>query len=187
MNGVYNGLVWYKTVDFRTGAVLGRGQSELASFYAELVAAGGDLTLGTAYYQSWTKVLQRYPVLPERIDYTTLTATAAGNAFRPEYANSSFDLYWQTGNASYAQTAYQYFAGMRDNTRTPEGYTIITDVTTKPMQQGDLFPAYGFAENFKYLYLIFARTPRFDTQSFYLSTEGKILRGLRPDGTLTSG
>jgi len=181
----YNGLAWYKTVDFRTGAVLARGQSELASFYAELVAAGGDLTLGTAYYQSWTQVLQRYPVLPEGIDYTTLTATGKKNAFRPEYANSSFDLYWQTGDASYAQTAYQYFVGMRDNARTPEGYTTITDVTTKPMQQGDLFPAYGFAENFKYLYLIFARTPRFDTQNFYLSTEGKILRGLQPDGTLS--
>lgn len=176
----YNGLVWYKTVNFQTGAVLNRNQSELASFYAELVAASGNLNLGAAYYQSWTKVLQSYPVLPESIDYTTLKPIAAGNAFRPEYVNSSFDLYWQTGNNFYAQTAYQYFVGMRDNARLPEGYTILTDVTTKPMQQGDLFPAYGFAENFKYLYLIFARTPRFNTQSFYLSTEGKILCGLRP-------
>jgi len=181
----YNGLTWYKTVDSRTGALISRKQSELASFYAELVAAGGDLSLGTAYYQSWTKVLQRYPVLPEAIDYTTLTPTNAGNAFRPEYANSSFDLYWQTGDATYAQTAYQYFTGMKNNARTPEGYTVIADVTTKPMKQGDLFPAYGFAENFKYLYLIFARTPRFDTQNFYLSTEGKILRGLKPDPALT--
>ena len=44
----YNGLVWYKTVDFRTGALVARSQSELASFYAELVAAGGALTLGAA-------------------------------------------------------------------------------------------------------------------------------------------
>lgn len=181
-----NGLVWYKTVDHQTGAVLGRGQSELASFYAELVAAGGDLNLGIAYYRSWTKVLERYPVLPEGIDTTTLTATGVRNQFRPEYANASFDLYWQTGNELYAQTAHRYFIGMRDNARTPEGYTIIDDVTTKPMRQGDLFPAYGFAENFKYLYLIFARTPRFDTQNFYLSTEGKILRGLRP-GVAHSG
>ena len=176
----YNGLTWYKTVDFRTGAVLNRHQSELASFYAELVAAGGDLTLGDAYYQSWTKVLQLYPVLPGEIDYTTMKATGVGNAFYPEYANSSFDLYWQTGNDFYANTAYQYFTGLKNNARTPEGYTIITDVTTTPMKQGDELPAYGFAENFKYLYLIFARTARFDTQNFYLSTEGKILRGLKP-------
>ncbi len=180
----YNGFAWYKEVDFKTGAVLGRRQSELASFYAELVAVGGDLALGAAYYQSWTQVLQRYPVLPGSVDYTTLKAAGVSNEFRPEYANASFDLYWKTGNDLYAQTAYQYFVGMRDNARTPEGYTVIDDVTTKPMKQGDMFPAYGFAENFKYLYLIFARTPRFDTQNFYLSTEGKILRGLRSDGTL---
>ncbi len=181
----YNGNVWYKEVDFRTGALLGRGQSELASFYAELVAAGGDLNLGAAYYRSWTQVLNQYPVLPEGIDYTTLTATSKSNQFRPEYVNASFNLYWQTGNPFYAQTAYQYFVGMRDNARTPDGYTILDDVTTTPMKQGDLFPAYGFAENFKYLYLIFARTPRFESGDFYLSTEGKILRGLRPDGTFS--
>ncbi len=181
----YNGFPWYKTVDFQTGAVLGRGQSELASFYAGLVAAGGNLKLGADYYKSWTQVLQRYPVLPEGIDYTTLKATGVSNQFRPEYVNSSFNLYWQTGDEFYAKTAYQYFTSMRDNARTPEGYTIIDDVTTTPMKQGDLFPAYGFAENFKYLYLIFARTHRFDTHKFYLSTEGKILRGLRPDKTLS--
>ncbi len=177
----YNGLVWYKQVDFQTGALLGRGQSELAAFWAELVAAGGDLSLGASYYESWTQVLDRYPVLPEGIDYTTLNATSTSNQFRPEYVNSSFDLYWRTGNELYASTAYQYFVGLRDNARTPNGYTIINDITTTPMTQGDLFPAYGFAENFKYLYLIFARTPRFNTRNFYLSTEGKILRGLRPN------
>ncbi len=176
----YNGLTWYKQVDFRTGALLGRAQSELASFWAELVSAGGNPRLGADYYVSWTEVLARYPVLPEEIDYTTLKATAVTNEFRPEYVNSSFDLYWQTGDLFYAATAYLYYLGLKQNARTPNGYTIINDVTTRPMVQGDLFPAYGFAENFKYLYLIFARTPRFDTTNFYLSTEGKILRGLRP-------
>jgi mannosyl-oligosaccharide alpha-1,2-mannosidase len=69
---------------------------------------------------------------------------------------------------------------MRANARVPAGYTIIDDVTTSPMILGDLMPAYGFAEDFKYLYLIFARTPRFDYRNHYLSTEGKILRGRLP-------
>jgi mannosyl-oligosaccharide alpha-1,2-mannosidase len=47
------------------------------------------------------------------------------------------------------------------------------------MQLGDLMPAYGFAENFKYLYLMFANSPRFNAHNFYLSTEGKVLRGLK--------
>jgi mannosyl-oligosaccharide alpha-1,2-mannosidase len=47
------------------------------------------------------------------------------------------------------------------------------------MKLGDLFSAYSFAENFKYLYLMFADAPRFDGDRHSLSTEGKVLRGLR--------
>jgi mannosyl-oligosaccharide alpha-1,2-mannosidase len=178
---VYNGQVWYKQVDFQTGALVGRSQSELASFYGEVLAHGGDPQLGAAYYRSWTSVLDKFPVLPEEIDYTTITATSKGNQFRPEYVNASFDLYFTTGrDPYYAKTAWQWFLGMKNNARVANGYTIVNDVTTSPMQLGDLFPAYGFAEDFKYVYLIFSNTPRFDRNNFYLSTEGKILRGMLP-------
>ena len=175
----YQGNTWYKQVDFQTGALVGREQSELAAFWAEILGAAGDLPLGHSYYQSWTKVLNKYPVLPEGFNYATFTADAgSGNQFRPEYVNASFDLWFQTHDPYYATTAWQYFLGMKANARVANGYTIINDVTTSPMQLGDLFPAYGFAENFKYLYLIFANSPRFNAHNFYLSTEGKILRGL---------
>lgn len=133
-----------------------------------------------AYYRSWTKVLDRYPVLPEEIDYTTFAALSTSNQFRPEYVNGSFDLFLQTGNRFYADTALQWALGMKNNARVANGYTIIDDVTTRPMVLGDLTPAYCFAENFKYVFLIFSRTKRFDFRNEYLSTEGKILRGLRP-------
>ncbi|HVV19508.1 MAG TPA: glycoside hydrolase family 47 protein [Pseudonocardiaceae bacterium] len=174
----YNGRTWYKQVDFQTGALVGRGQSELAAFWGEILDAAGDHALGASYYRSWTAVLDRYPVLPEGIDYTTFAATSTGNQFRPEYVNGSFDLYFQTRDPYYAATAWQYFQGMKANARCANGYTILNDVTTTPMVQGDLFPAYGFAENFKYLYLIFSDTPRFNRGNFYLSTEGKVLKGL---------
>ena len=176
----FDGRIWYKQVDFLTGVLVGRRQSELAAFWPEILNASGSRALGASYYRSWTDVLNKFPVLPEGIDYTTLAATSKGNQFRPEYVNASFDLFFQTHDRFYADTAWQYFQGMRANARTANGYTIIDDVTTTPMVQGDLFPAYGFAENFKYLYLIFADTPRFDRRNFYLSTEGKVLRGLLP-------
>ncbi|MFE2427669.1 glycoside hydrolase family 47 protein [Streptomyces sp. NPDC059373] len=174
----YQGHTWYKQVHYQSGELVGRTQSELASFYAEVLAYGGDLPLGAAYYTSWTAVLDAFPVLPEEIDYTTFEPTSKGNQFRPEYANASFDLYLKTRDPYYATTAYQYFQGMKAHARTANGYTIIDDVTTSPMAQGDLFPAYGFAENFKYLYLTFGDSPRFDSGNFCLSTEGKVLRGL---------
>jgi len=175
----YNGHLWFKQVDYQTGALAGRGQSELAAFYAELLSAGGDRKLGEDYYRSWTAVMQRYPVIPEGIDYTTFAATSTGNQLRPEYVNSSFDLYFQTGKKFYRTTAYQYFQAMKTYNRVPGGYTILNDVTTRPMVQGDLTPAYWFAENMKYLYLMFADSPRFDSRHYVLSTEGKVLRGLK--------
>ena len=175
-----NGHLWYKQVDFQTGATLGRRASELASFWAEILAKSGEMGIAQAYYRSWTAELQRFTVLPEEIDYSTGAVVSASNQFRPEYVNSSFDLFMQTGDAFYAKTALQWFDGMRQNARVPAGYTIINDVTTTPMTLGDLMPAYGFAEDFKYVYLIFSRTPRFDFGNHYLSTEGKILRGLLP-------
>ncbi len=177
---IYDGNLWYRQIDFETGAVVSRQQSELAAFWAEVLGHAGQLQTGDRYYRSWTAELDRFPVLPEEIDYSTGAVLSASNQFRPEYPNASFDLFLQTGDPFYAQTALQWFNGMRENARVPAGYTIINDVTTRPMQLGDLMPAYGFAEDFKYLYLIFSRTPRFDRRNYYLSTEGKVLRGLLP-------
>jgi Glycosyl hydrolase family 47 len=175
-----SGRLWFRAVDFRTGEPAGPGeQSELASFYAGLLAKGGDLATGAAYYRSWTDALDAHPVLPETLDITDLRAVDPGNQLRPEYPNASFDLWRVTGNDYYRQTGYRWFTAMRDNQRVPGGYTIAGDVTAPGMRLGDLTPAYWFAENLKYLWLMFSATPRFDYANGILSTEGKVLRGLR--------
>jgi mannosyl-oligosaccharide alpha-1,2-mannosidase len=175
------GTLWFQQVDFRTGAALAQQrQSELAAFYAELLAQGGDLADGEAYYDSWTRVVERYGLPPEEIDYVTLDATDPGYRLRPEYANSAFDLWLLTRAEKYRTTGYAHFQQMKHNCRVAGGYTIVNDVRTTPMTLGDLTPAYWFAENMKYLYLMFADSPRFDYGRNYLSTEGKILRGLLP-------
>jgi hypothetical protein len=175
----YDGYTWFKQVDFQTGALVSRDQSELAAFYGEILAKGGDVALGQSYYRTWAHVAQQYPVLPEEIDYTTLAALSKGNQLRPEYVNGAFDLWVLLRDEYYKTTSYAYFQNMKTYNRVPNGYTIINDVTVRPMVQGDLFPAYSFAENFKYWWLIFSNTPRYDYKTGYLSTEGKILRGLR--------
>ncbi len=175
------GSLWFQQVDFRSGAALAQQrQSELAAFYAELLAQGGDRADGEAYYDSWTRVVERYGLPPEEIDYVTLDATDPGYRLRPEYANSAFDLWLLTRAEKYRTTGYAHFRQMKRNCRVAGGYTIVTDVRTAPMTLGDLTPAYWFAENMKYLYLMFADSPRFDYGRNYLSTEGKILRGLLP-------
>jgi hypothetical protein len=178
----YNGRTWFKQVNFETGQLISRDESELAAFYGEVLARGGDVALGESYYRSWADAAAKYPVLPEEIDYTSLAPVSVSNQLRPEYLNGAFDLWVQLRKDIYKTTSYAYFQNMKTYNRVPNGYTIINDVTTRPMRQGDLFPAYSFAENFKYLYLIFSGTPRYDYRTGYLSTEGKILRGLRRAG-----
>ncbi|MGW1200523.1 glycoside hydrolase family 47 protein [Streptomyces sp. NPDC002536] len=169
-------LLWFKNVDFRTGNLLSRRQSSLA---VAILPVGGDNTLAADYFRSWTAVLDKYAVIPELIDYAHLDVVDPHNQLRPEYANCAFELYWQTGDPFYRTAAWRYFKNLRTHHRVPGGYTVVTDVTRKPMPKGDHCPAYVFAENFKWLYLTFADAPRFDYTRGYLSTEGKILRGLR--------
>lgn len=174
------GNLWFKTIDYTTGAPTGDAScTELAAFYAELVAKGGDRAIGEAFYDSWTVVLDRYGLIPEVIFYPDLSIIEPRHWLRPEYANAAFDLWFLTHDEKYRRTAYQYFEALRANCRTRGGYTVLTDVRTRPMTQGDYFPAYAFSENFKYLYLMFADSARFDGRRYYLNTEGKILRGLR--------
>jgi mannosyl-oligosaccharide alpha-1,2-mannosidase len=173
------GNLWLRTVDYRTGkATMETTSSSLAAFYAELLAKSGYRQTGEAFYDSWTSLLDRYQVLPEVIDYATGSIVDPRYWMRPEYVNSSFDLWFLTRDQKYRNTAYRYFDAVRRNCRTTYGYTVITDVRARPMTQGDYFPAYAFSENFKYLYLMFADSPRFDGSNYCLNTEGKVLRGL---------
>lgn len=175
-----DGRLWFKTVDYTTGLPTGTASiSELSAFYAELVAKGGYRQVGEAFYDSWTAVLDRYQLIPEVIFYPDLSVIEPRYWMRPEYANAAFDLWFLTRDDKYRRTAYQYFSALRLNCRAPEGYTVLTDVRTRPMTKGDYFPAYSFSENFKYLYLMFADSPRFDSVNYYLNTEGKVMRGLR--------
>jgi mannosyl-oligosaccharide alpha-1,2-mannosidase len=159
-----DGRLWFKTVDFRTGLPTGDASvTELASFYAELVAKGGYRAVGEAFYDSWTSVLGRYELIPEVIFYPDLSIVDPRYWLRPEYPNAAFDLWFLTHDEKYRRTAYRYFRALREHCRVSDGYTVLTDVRTRPM----------------HLYLTFADSPRFDPARYYLNTEGKIMRGLR--------
>lgn len=172
-----NGRLWFAQVDAFTGAVTGRGQSELGSFYAGLLAEGGDLARGRAYHDSWNAVQDRHGVLPEGIDYTTLAATSRGNQLRPEFADAAFALWLKTRDELYRTRAYTHYQQMKRTSKTTFGYTILNDVTTG--SKGDFCPGYWWSEQLKYYWLIFSDSRRFDYANNYLSTEGNIFKGAR--------
>ncbi|MFF1701532.1 glycoside hydrolase family 47 protein [Streptomyces sp. NPDC058252] len=174
----YDGRLWFKSVNMNTGAVVGRRQSELTSFYAGLLAQGGNPSQGESYHSSWAAAVTQFRLPPEGIDCTTLTATSTEYQLRPEYADSALFLWLLTGKEVYRDRAKWLWNAQKTHCKVANGYTVVSDMTTTPTTKGDLTPGYWYSENMKYFYLLWAGAPRFDYTTNYLTTEGNVLRGL---------
>jgi mannosyl-oligosaccharide alpha-1,2-mannosidase len=172
-------FLWYAQVDFETGRVLDHHQSELAAFYAGLLAQGGQFRIGEWYLESWADVQTRYGVLPEGYDWSLAKPDRVTNELRPEFADSCLNLFLLRPEDRWREFARIHYENMKAASRAQYGYTIIDDITTKPMKQGDLCPGYWWSEQMKYYWLLFSDTDRFDYKTNYLSTEGNILLGLK--------
>jgi mannosyl-oligosaccharide alpha-1,2-mannosidase len=174
-----DGRLWFARVDFETGAVLNHHQTELDAFYGGLLGQGGAMKEGVANTLSWAAVQDRFGVIPEGFDYETFAATTPSNALRPELADAAFNLWLLDRDPRWRQICRRHFEAMKRTSRTAWGYSGIADVTKTPMTLDDSCPGYWWAEQMKYYWLIFSDTPRFDYRDNYLSTEGKVLKGLR--------
>ena len=173
------GRLWFPQVDFETGAVLDHHQSELAAFYAGLLAQGGDVSRGNDYLNAWADVQAKYGVLPEGYDYAKAAPDRVSNELRPEFVDSCLNLFLLEPNDRYRELARLHYEMMKTTSRAAYGFTIIDDITTSPMKQGDLCPGYWWSEQMKYYWLLFSDTDRFDYKNNYLSTEGNVFVGLK--------
>jgi mannosyl-oligosaccharide alpha-1,2-mannosidase len=175
----YDGRLWFPMVDYETGAVLNTSQSELAAYYAGLLAQVGFKTEGDDYLASFTEMQATYGVIPESIDVATRQARRKATGLRPEYADACLNLWLLDRDDRYRQLTAIHYREMKATSRAAYGYTALKDITTKPMTQGDNCPGYWWSEQMKYYYLIFSDTPRIDYAKLQLSTEANVLRGFR--------
>jgi mannosyl-oligosaccharide alpha-1,2-mannosidase len=174
-----DGRLWFPQVDFETGEILDHHQSELAAFYAGLLAQGGDTARAKAYLASWTDVQSRFTILPEGFDYAQFAPDRVTNQLRPEFADSCINLFLLEPDDRWRELGRIHYENMKKTSRARFGYTIIDDITANPMKQGDSCPGYWWSEQMKYYWLLFSDTDRFDYKTNYLSTEGDILVGFR--------
>lgn len=174
-----DGRLWFRQVDFETGEEIDRHQSELAAFYAGLLAQGGDMADGRAYLDAWAEVQARYGVLPEGYDFGKGQPDRATNDLRPELADSALTMWLIKRDPALREIGAVHYEQMRASSRAPYGFTVLTDVTSTPKAQGDACPGYWWSEQMKYYWLLFSDTKRFDYAHNYLSTEGNVLRGLK--------
>jgi mannosyl-oligosaccharide alpha-1,2-mannosidase len=174
-----DGKLWFPQVDFETGAILDHHQSELAAFYAGLLAQGGDQARAHDYLASWADVQARFGVLPEGYDTAKAAPDRVTNELRPEFVDSCLNLFLLEPDDKWRELARTHYETMKKTSRAAYGYTIIDDVIAKPMKQGDLCPGYWWSEQMKYYWLLFSNTDRFDYKTNYLSTEGNVFVGLK--------
>ncbi|HEY7977599.1 MAG TPA: glycoside hydrolase family 47 protein [Rhizomicrobium sp.] len=174
-----NGDLWFPQVDFETGQIQDHHQSELAAFYAGLLAQGGDMARSKAYLASWAKVQAKFGVLPEGYDYARAVAERVTNELRPEFVDSCLNLFLLEPDDRYRELARLHYEMMKTSSRAAYGFTIVDDISTTPMKQGDLCPGYWWSEQMKYYWLLFSDTDRFDYKTNYLSTEGNVFVGLK--------
>lgn len=174
-----NGDLWFPQVDFETGQIQDHHQSELAAFYAGLLAQGGDMARGKAYLASWAKVQATFGVLPEGYDYASAGAERVTNELRPEFVDSCLNFFLLEPDDRYRELARLHYEMMKTTSRAKYGFTVIDDIASSPMKQGDLCPGYWWSEQMKYYWLLFSNTDRFDYKNNYLSTEGNVFVGFK--------
>ena len=112
-------------------------------------------------------------------EYAKAAPDRITNELRPEFVDSCLNLFLLEPDDKWRELARIHYENIKTTSRAKYGFTIVDDITAKPMKQGDLCPGYWWSEQMKYYYLLFADCSRFDYRKNYLSTEGNVFVGLK--------
>jgi len=175
----YNGRLWFPAADFETAEPTGISQTELGCYLAGLLGRAGLKSSGDDFLATYTQIQHDWTIIPEVINVTNGKLLNPAAELRPEYADACLKLWLGDRDNHYRRLAATHFANMKATSRATYGYTMIKDITTRPMKQGDNCPSYWWAEQMKYYYLLFSDSRRVNYNQLVLSTQGKILRGFK--------
>ena len=165
---------WYGQVDMTTGERTASEFGALHAFLPGVLALGGDLDRARRLQDSAFAMWQLHGIEPEVLDYRAMKVLYPGYKLRPEIVESAYVLYRKTRDPRYLAMGRTFLDAIVAHCRTPDGYTVIDDVTT--MKQGDLMPSYFLAETLKYLYLLFAPEGKLDLDAVVFNTEAHPLQ-----------
>jgi len=175
---VYNGMLWFKTVDMDTGDLVNRHITRYAQNWIRTLVEYGRVAeaekFARSVYSFWSK--WTFPSL--RIDYSDMSIVDNGYDLNPEFAEGLLSLYSTTGNEDYRWRAYTMLQKLVKYCRYDVRYTGISDVTT--LDRKDEMTQYFLSDTLKYLYLIFADSPRFNYDDFVFNTFAQPMKGVIP-------
>jgi mannosidase alpha-like ER degradation enhancer 2 len=161
--------LWYKQVNMNTGATVSTHYGALDAFFPAVLALSGDLDRAKALQESSYKMWTTFGVEPEELDYSTMKITYPGYELRPEIIESTYYLYYFTGDSRYLDMGSTFFDSLRKYCRTDVGYAALRNVETK--EKRDDMESFFLAETLKYLYLLYAPKSTLDLRKMVFNTE----------------
>ena len=146
--------LWYGHVNMNTGARTLTHFGALDAFFPAVLALSGDTGRAERLMNSCYKMWTTFGIEPEEFDYATMKITAPGYELRPEIIESTYYLYFFTGDSRYLDMGQTYYKDLVQYCRTDSGFAALRDVSTK--EKKDAMESFFFAETLKYLYLLYA-------------------------------
>jgi len=168
------GELWYGHADMQTGKRTKTTYGALDAFFPGLLAVSGDLKQARRLQASSFKMWNLYSIEPEILDYKTMHVVARSYHLRPEIVESTYYLYYYTGDPKYRRMGEKMFGDFVKYCRTDSGYVALADVISK--QQLDEMESFVLAETFKYFYLLFAPPETLQFDKVIFNTEAHPLR-----------
>src|SRR5207245_5051008 len=145
------GELWYGHADMQTGKRTKTTYGALDAFFPGLLAVSGDLKPARRLQASRFTIWNLYSIEPEILDYKTMHVVARSYNLRPEIVESTYYLYYYTGDPKYRRMGEKMFGDFVKYCRTDSGYVALADVISK--QQLDEMESLVVAETFKYFYV----------------------------------
>ncbi|HKD85837.1 MAG TPA: glycoside hydrolase family 47 protein [Terriglobales bacterium] len=166
--------LWYAQVDMNTGKKLSTHYGALDAFLPAELALSGDLKRAEALQASGYKMWTTFGVEPEEFDYTTMKITYPGYELRPEIIESTYYLYYFTGEPRYLDMGRTFGDSLEKYCRTDTGFAALLDVETK--EKRDAMESFFLAETLKYLWLLYAPKSTLDLHKVVFNTEAHPMR-----------
>ncbi len=161
--------LWYAQVNMNTGERISTHYGALDAFFPAVLALSGDLKRAERLQDSSYKMWTAFGIEPEEFDYSTRKITYPGYELRPEIIESTYYLYYFTGEPRYRAMGKTFADSLEKYCRTKDGFAALLNVETK--QKRDAMESFFLAETLKYLYLLYAPKSTLDLQKAVFNTE----------------
>jgi len=165
--------LWYSHADMNTGKRAATEFGALDAFFPAVLALSGDMPRAERLLDSCYKMWTAHGIEPESFDYATMKSTIPNYELRPEIIESTYYVYFFSGDSRYLQMGQTYYDALVKNCRTDSGFAALSSVIT--MEKKDAMESFFLAETLKYLYLLYAPKSTLDLDTVVFNTEAHPL------------